>query len=93
MFGKSCFIASKAEFEKLDINKLVITLTSLNNSKTTVYDLEVNKSKTVSMVLKKLNVARDRKVVANTKFSKLNTKINNLEHNSWNNYFSTNKSI
>ena len=83
----------KAEFEKLDINKLVITLTSLNNSKTTVNDLEVNKSKTVSMVLKKLNVARDRKVVANTKFSKLNTKINNLEHNSWNNYFSTNKSI
>ena len=82
MFGKSCFIASKAEFEKLDINKLVITLTSLNNSKTTVNDLEVNKSKTVSMVLKKINVARDRKVVANTKFSKLNTKINNLEHNS-----------
>ena len=41
------FIASKAEVDKIDINKLVNAPTSLNNSKTKVVDLDVGKLKTI----------------------------------------------
>ena len=43
----------KAEFDKLDINKLVNLPTSLNNLKTKADDLDVSKSKTVPVDLKK----------------------------------------
>ena len=42
----------KAEVDKLDINKLVNTPTSLNNLKTKRDDLDFGKSKTVPIDLK-----------------------------------------
>ena len=44
---KSDFIALKAEFHKLEINKWVNVSTSLNSLKTKVDDLDVDKLKTV----------------------------------------------
>ena len=44
--AKRDFIAMKAEVGKLDINKLVIALTSLKNLKTKVDDLDVLKLET-----------------------------------------------
>ena len=50
--AKKDFIALKAEFGKLDINKLVNVPTNLNNSKTKVDNLDVNKLKSVPVDLK-----------------------------------------
>ena len=50
--AKSAFIALKAEFNKLDINKLVNVPTSVNNLKANVDDLDVDKWKTVPIDLK-----------------------------------------
>ena len=69
----------KAEVEKLDINKLVNFLNSLNNLKTKADDLDVGNLKPVPINLKKLSDAVDNEVVKNTKLNTLNTKINNLE--------------
>ena len=49
--------------------------TSLNNSKTKVDDLDVCKLKTVSVDLKKISGAADKK----SKFNTLKAKVNNLE--------------
>ena len=51
---KKDFIALKAELNKLGINKFVNAPTSLNNLKTNVDDLGIDKLKTVAMDLKKL---------------------------------------
>ena len=51
---KKDFIALKAELNKLDINKFVNAPTSLNNLKTNVDDLGIDKLKTVAMDLNKL---------------------------------------
>ena len=69
----------KAEVDKLDTNKLTNVQTSLNNLKTKEDDLDVGKLKTVPVDLKKLNDVVDNKVVTNTKFSTLKTKVNNLD--------------
>ena len=69
----------KAEVRKLNINKLVNVPTTLNNLKTKVNDLDVEKLKTASVDLKKLIHVVDNDVVKNTKFNTLKTKINNLE--------------
>ena len=69
----------KREVDKLAINKLVNVTTSLNNSKTKLYNLDVGKLKTVPLYLMKLSDKVDEKVVENTKLNKLNTKVNNLE--------------
>ena len=69
----------KAEFGKLDINKLVNFTTSLNNLKTKVDNLDADKMKTVPVDLKKLSDVVDNEVVKNTKFNTLNTKVNTLE--------------
>ena len=53
--------------------------TGLDNWKTKVDVLDVGKLKTVSIYLKKLSDVVSKKVVKNTKRSKLNTKVNNLE--------------
>ena len=50
--AKKNFIALKAEFDKLDINKLTVS-TSLNNLKTKEDDLDVGKLKTDTVDLKK----------------------------------------
>ena len=77
--AKKDFIALKAEVGKLNINKLVNVPTTLNNLKTKVNDLDVGKSKTVSIDLKKLIDVVHNDVVKNTKFNTLKTKVNNLE--------------
>ena len=47
---KNDLIALKAEFDKLEINKLINVPTSLNNSKTRVDDLDIGKLMTVPKV-------------------------------------------
>ena len=69
----------KTEHDKLDINKLTNVSSSLNNLKANVDDLDVGISKTVPVNLKKLSDAVDNKVVKNTKFNTLKTKVSNLE--------------
>ena len=83
----------KAEVDKLVINKLTNVSTNLNGLKTKVDNLDVGKLKTVNVDLKKLSDAVDNKVVKNTKFSKLNRKVNRLEKNSRCNYLNSHKSI
>ena len=51
--------------------------TSLNNLKTKVDDLDVGNLKKYS--LKKLSDVINKEIVKNTKFNKLNAKVNNLE--------------
>ena len=70
----------KAEVEKIGINKLPKVPTNLYNLKTTVDDLDVGKLKTVPKDLKKISDAVDNKVVKDTKFNTLKTKVNNLEN-------------
>ena len=71
----------KAEVDKLHINKLTTVPNSLNNLKTKVDDLDVSILKTVPVDLKKLSYVVDNKIVKNTKFNTLNTKVNSLEKN------------
>ena len=66
----------KAEVNKLNINKLVNVPASLNNLKTKVCYLDVVELKTVPIDLKKLNFSVKNKVVKNTKFNVLETKVN-----------------
>ena len=47
---KNDLIALKAEFDELEINKLINVPTSLNNSKTRVDDLDIGKLMTVPKV-------------------------------------------
>ena len=54
-------------------------LTSLNNLKTRVNNLDVLKLKTDSVDLKKLSNVVDNEVVKNTKFDTLKAKVSNLE--------------
>ena len=51
----------------------------MNNLKTTVDDLDIGKLKTVLAGLKKLSDVIDNKVVKNTKFNTLETKVNRLQ--------------
>ena len=53
--------------------------TSLNNLKTKVDDLYIDKFKTAPVDLKKLSNVVDNEVVKNTKLNTLKTKVNNLE--------------
>ena len=69
----------KAEVDKLDINKLINVLTSLNNLKTKVKDLDFGKLKTVPVDLKKLSDVADNEIIKITKFNTLKTKVNILE--------------
>ena len=61
--SKKDFTASKAEVDKIDINKLVNVPTSFNDLKTKVDDLDVK-----PVVFKKLGNVVDNKVGKNTKF-------------------------
>ena len=73
------FIALKTKVNKLDITKLVNVPTSLNNLKTEVNDLDVCKLNTIYVDLKKSSDVVDNEVVNNTKFNKLEKKVNNLD--------------
>ena len=83
----------KAEIEKLDINKLTIVRTSLNNLKININDLDVGKLKTVRVDLKKLSDVVSKEAVTNTQFKTLNTKVNELEKNSCRIDFNSNISV
>ena len=69
----------EAEFDKLDINKMVNVSTSLKNSERKVNDLDFVKLKIVPVDLKKVSNVVDNDVVKNTKFNTLKRKVNNLE--------------
>ena len=70
----------EVEVEKLHINKLANVPSCLNNLKTKVDDLDVDKLKTVLIDLKKLSDLVSKKVVKKTVYNKLNTTVNNLEN-------------
>ena len=77
--AKKDFIALKADVDKLDINKPTNVPTISNNLKAKVDDLEDAKLKTVPVDLENLSDVVDNKVVENTKFNTLKTKVNNLD--------------
>ena len=59
---------------------MVDVSTNLNNLKTNVDELDVGKLKTVPIDLKKTSDAVCKEVVKKTVYSKLNTKVNDLEN-------------
>ena len=65
--NKKDFVALKAEFDKLDIIKLVNVPTSLDNLKTKIDDLNVGKLKNFPEDFKKLSDVIDNEVVKITK--------------------------
>ena len=69
----------EAKVDKLDINKLVNVLTSLNNLKANFYDSDGDKLKTVLVDLNKSSDVVNNEVVTNTKFKTPKTKANNLD--------------
>ena len=73
----------KAEFDKLNINKLVNVSTSLNNLKAKVDYLDVDLDDFVELktVPADLSNAVENEVVKNTRFNTLKTKVNNLHKN------------
>ena len=77
--AKKYFIALTAEVKKPDIKKFVHVPNNLNNLKTRGDGLDVGKSKTVPIDLKKLSDVVDNDVVKNTKFNTLKKKVNSLE--------------
>ena len=77
--AKKYFIALKAEVKKPDIKKFVHVPNILNNLKTRGDGLDVGKSKTIPIDLKKLSDVVDNDVVKNTKFNTLKKKVNSLE--------------
>ena len=58
---------------------MINVLTSLNNLKTKIDDLDVGKLKTVPADLKKLRDVVDNEVAKNTKFNTPKIKVNNLD--------------
>ena len=77
--SKKYFIALKDEVKKPDIEKFVHVPNILNNLKTRGDGLDVGKSKTIPIDLKKLSDVVDNDVVKNTKFNTLKKKVNSLE--------------
>ena len=69
----------KAEFDKLDIKKLVNIPTNLNDLKTKVDDLDVGELKAVPIDLKNLSDVVKNEGVQNTKFNTLKKKSKILE--------------
>ena len=59
---------------------MVNVLNDLNNLEAKADDLDVDKLKTAPVNLKKLNDEVSKEVVKNTKFNKLNTRVNNIEN-------------
>ena len=68
----------KADIDILDTNKLVNVPRSLDNLKTKVNDLDVDKMKIVPVDLKKLSVVVSKEVVKKTVYNELNVEVNNL---------------
>ena len=68
----------RAEVDKRDINKL-FRIIGLNNLKTKVNDLNIDKLKDIPVDFKKVSDVVSKEVVKNVKLKKLNTRLNNLE--------------
>ena len=68
----------RAEVDKRDINKL-FRIIGLNNLKTKVNDLDIDKLEDIPMDFKKVSDVVSKEVVKNVKLQKLNTRVNNLE--------------
>ena len=68
----------EAEFDKLDITKMVNVSTSLKNSERKVNDLDFVKLKIVPVDLKKVSDVVDNDVFKKKKFNKIDTNVNNL---------------
>ena len=64
------------EVDKIDSKKLINVPTSINNLKTKVNDLDVDKLKTVTVDMKQLCDIVSKKVVKKTGCNKINTKVN-----------------
>ena len=77
--AKRNLIALKAEVDKRGINKLINVPTSLNDLNTKVGALDFGNLEAVTKDLKKLSNVVSKEVVKNTKFNKLNRKVNSLE--------------
>ena len=77
--AKICFIALKAEVDKLDIEETVNVPSYLNNLKTIVVGLDVDKVETLPIDFKKASNVVNRKVVKKTKYNKLISKVHDLE--------------
>ena len=69
----------KAEVNKLDIDEIVSSLRIFTNFKTKVDDLGVDKLKSITADLKKLNDVVDKDFVKKTEYNKLNSKVNKLK--------------
>ena len=76
--SKRNLITLKDNDGKLDVSKFVNAPTGLNNLKTEVDHLYVDKLKTVFVNLRKLSDKVSKEVAKNTKFNKTNMKVNNL---------------
>ena len=68
----------RAEVDKRDINKS-FRIIGLNNLKTKVNDLDIDKLEDIPMDFKKVSDVVSKEVVKNVKLQKLNTRVNNLE--------------
>ena len=68
----------RAEVDKRDINKS-FRMIGLNNLKTKVNDLDIDKLEDIPMDFKKVSDVVSKEVVKNVKLQKLNTRVNNLE--------------
>ena len=76
----SDFTAWEGVVDKLELNKLVNVLTGLDNLRIEVEDLDVDKLDTFPVDLKELGVVVSKEVVKNSKFNKLNSKVNNSDN-------------
>ena len=76
----SDFTAWKGVVDKLELNKLVNVLTGLDNLRIEVEDLDVDKLDTFPVDLEELGVVVSKEVVKNSKFNKLNSKVNNSDN-------------
>ena len=72
-------IALEVKIDKVGINKSV-DLPGLNNLKTKVNGLDLDKLKTVPVNLKKMSDLMSKEVAKKTGYNKLNMKVNNLEN-------------
>ena len=73
------FIALKAELDNIDIHKLVNAPSSLNNLKTKVDTLDVDKLRFVHIDLKKISDRVSKNVIERKKYNKLILIANKLE--------------
>ena len=78
--AKRYFIVLKPEMDKLDVNKLINASTGLNNLKTKVDDLDIDKLNIVLVDLKKLSDVVSKEIVKKTVYNKLNTKVDYSEN-------------